>query len=67
MNTPEFEAYLALLYTDASARERLAADLAGEAQRAGLTGEQAEALAAIDWAGLGFAARSLEKKRAAHR
>lgn len=65
MNSPQFEAFLAKLYTDAQARERFTADPAGEAQRAGLDAAQIAALAAIDWAGLGFAARSFEKKRAA--
>ena len=65
MSSPEFEAFLARLYTDAGLRERLAADPAGEAQRAGLSLEQGAALAAIDWTGLGFAARSFDKKRAA--
>ena len=66
MNSPRFEAFLAQLYTDAAARERFVADPRGEAKRAGLTEPQCEALAAIDIAGLGFAARSFEKKRARH-
>ena len=63
MNSPQFETLLALLYTDAAARARFEADPRGEAARAGLDAAQVEALAAIDFAGLGFAARSFERKR----
>ena len=63
MNTPQFEAFLARLYTDAAFRESVLADPRGEALRAGLTEEQAEAIARIDRPGLGFTVRSLEKKR----
>lgn len=63
MNTPQFEAFLARLYTDAAFRERFLADPRGEALRAGLNDDQAAALARIDRPGLGFAVRSLAKKR----
>ena len=63
MSTPEFETFLARLYVDAKARERFLADPRGEAQRAGLTVEQVDALAAIDRDGLALAARSFERKR----
>ncbi|MBM3793572.1 MAG: hypothetical protein FJW31_05795 [Acidobacteria bacterium] len=63
MTTPPFEAFLARLYTDAAFRERVMADPRGEAQRAGLSAEQSEAIARLDRPGLGFTARSLEKKK----
>ena len=64
MNSPQFETFLARLYTDAAARTKFMADPCGEALLAGLHEAQAAALAAMDFAGLGFAARSFEKKRA---
>lgn len=64
MNSPRFEAFLARLYTDAEARARFMNDPRGEALRAGLDDTQAAALAGMDFSGLGFAARSFEKKRA---
>ena len=64
VNSPRFETFLARLYTDAEARAQFVADPRGEALRAGLDEAQAAALAAMDFAGLGFAARSFEKKRA---
>jgi len=63
MNSPRFETFLARLYTDAALRERFLADPRGEALRAGLDETQAAALAKIDIAGLGFAARSFGRKR----
>ena len=67
MNSPRFEAFLASLYTDAGARERFMADPQGVAARAGLDAAQIEALAAMDFTGLAFAARSFEKKRTGKR
>ena len=64
MNSPQFEAFLACVYTDETARAKFVADPRGEALRAGLDEAQVAALAGMDFAGLGFAARSLEKKRA---
>ncbi|HYE07351.1 MAG TPA: hypothetical protein VEL07_17685 [Planctomycetota bacterium] len=63
MSSPAFEAFLALIYTDAAARVRFVADPRGEAQRAGLTPAQIESLVAIDGRGLELAARSLAAKR----
>jgi hypothetical protein len=60
-----FEAFLARIYVDAKARRLFLADPRGEATRAGLTPEEAEALAAIDRTGLELAARSYERKREA--
>lgn len=64
MNSPQFENFLAKLYTDAEARARFMTDPRGEAVRAGLDDTQVAALVAMDFSGLGFAARSFEKKRA---
>jgi hypothetical protein len=62
--SPEFESFLALLYTDAPARERFLADPAEESRRAGLPPAECAALARIDREGLVLAARSFEQKRA---
>ena len=61
------EAFLALLYTDADTRAAFAADPRGEALRAGLDPADADALAAIDLAGLELAAESFARKRAGRR
>jgi hypothetical protein len=63
--SPGFETFLARIYVDAEARRRFLADPHGEAVRAGLPREEAEALAAIDRAGLELAARSFRRKREA--
>jgi len=62
-----FEAFLARLYADATARALFLADPRGEATRAGLTPEACDALAAIDRVGLELAATSYERKRARRR
>jgi len=61
--SPGFEGVLARIYADAEARHRFLRDPQGEAMRAGLTPEEAEALAAIDRTGLELAARSYDRKR----
>lgn len=58
-----FEAFLARLYVDATARDRFLADPDGEAGRAGLPPAAREALARFDRAGMELAARSFERKR----
>ena len=63
MSTALFEAFLARIYVDAKARTAFLADPLSEAQRAGLSPEEAEALQNIDWVGLKLASRSFEKKR----
>ncbi len=63
MNTAALEAFLARLYTDDALRERFLADPQAEAQRAGLSAAEAEALAAIDRIGLELNVRSLNRKR----
>ncbi|MCY7387264.1 MAG: hypothetical protein LH481_04250 [Burkholderiales bacterium] len=67
MSSVSLEAYLARLYTDATARQNFLADPAGEAQRAGLSDADASALQTIDEAGLRMAATSFANKRAQHR
>jgi hypothetical protein len=70
MTGPEFETFLALIYTDPAARRRFLDDPLEEAALAGLTPAEARELAAIDREGLKLAARSFERKRAgkqAHR
>jgi len=61
---PEFENFLALIYTDGCARARFLADPSGEAQRAGLLPDECRALDRIDRVGLELAARSFARKRA---
>jgi hypothetical protein len=63
MSTPAFEAFLARIYVEQETRDRFLADPKGEALRAGLTEEQATALAKIDQTGLRLAASSFERKR----
>jgi hypothetical protein len=61
---PEFETFLARLYTDAPLRKRFLAEPRAEAERHGLTAEECAALERIDRPGLEFAARSFAHKRA---
>ena len=63
MSTPEFETFLARLYTDAAARARFLRDREGEARAAGLTAEQAAAVAGMDAEALESAAVSFARKR----
>jgi hypothetical protein len=63
MSTPAFEAFLARIYVKQETRDRFLVDPKGEALRAGLTEEQATALAGIDQTGLRLAASSFERKR----
>jgi len=66
MNSPLFEAFLAKIYVDAKARTKFLSDPSGEAERAGLSPEEGQALQNIDWVGLKLASRSFEKKRLRH-
>lgn len=60
---PEFETFLARLYTDAPLRARFLADPRAEAERHQLTAEECDALERIDRVGLQMAARSFAHKR----
>jgi Aromatic-ring-opening dioxygenase LigAB, LigA subunit len=60
---PEFETFLARLYTDAPLRARFLADPRAEAERHQLTVEECDALERIDRVGLQMAARSFAHKR----
>lgn len=64
---PEFETFLARLYTDASLRTRFLAEPRVEAQRHQLTAEECDALERIDRVGLELSARSFAHKRAIKR
>jgi hypothetical protein len=66
MSTPEFEQFLARLYTDAGFRVRFLADRRGTCEAARLTDEQTGSLLAIDAEGLALAAKGFEKKRTRH-
>jgi hypothetical protein len=61
---PEFEAFLARLYTDVHLRARFLANPRGEAERHQLTAEECDALDRIDRVGLELSARSFAHKRA---
>lgn len=61
---PEFEAFLARLYTDAHLRARFLANPRAEAERQRLTDEECRALERIDSTGLKLSARSFAHKRA---
>lgn len=63
MSASYFEAFLAKLYVDESARAKFLADPRGEAMKAGLTAQEAEAVARIDRVGLDLLSKSLERKR----
>jgi hypothetical protein len=60
---PEFETFLARLYTDAPLRARFLANPRVEAERHQLTVEECDALERIDRVGLQMAARSFAHKR----
>ncbi len=63
MSASLFEAFLAQLYVDESARAKFLADPHGEAIKAGLTTPEVEAVARIDRVGLEMLTKSLERKR----
>ena len=64
MSASHFEAFLARLYVDDRARAQFLADPRGQALKAGLTAQEAEAVARIDRVGLDLLTKSLERKRA---
>jgi hypothetical protein len=61
---PEFERFLARLYTDAQLRTRFLAAPRAEAERHGLSDAECAALDRIDRTGLEMSARSFAHKRA---
>lgn len=63
MSASTFEAFLAKIYVDDSARARFLADPRGEAVKAGLTTQEAESVERIDRVGLDLLTKSLERKR----
>jgi len=63
MSASQFEAFLAKVYVDESARAKFLADARGEAIKAGLTAQEVEAVERIDRVGLDLLAKSLERKR----
>ena len=63
MSTSLLEAFLALIYVDAQAREKFLSDPTAEAIRAGLSQDEVEAVKQIDQDGLELFAVSLERKR----
>jgi hypothetical protein len=60
---PEFETFLARLYTDAPLRARFLTDPRAEAERHQLNPEECDALERIDRVGLEMSARSFAHKR----
>jgi hypothetical protein len=63
MSASRFEAFLAKLYVEESARTQFLADPRGEAMKAGLTEQEVEAVEKIDRVGLELFSQSLERKR----
>ena len=63
MSTAKLEAFLALIYVDENAREKFLNDPEVEAQRAGLSTEECEAVKQIDRVGLELMATSVERKK----
>ena len=63
MSTPEFEAFLARLYTDPEARARFLKDRTAEAIAANLTQDQIASLETLDAEALEAAAHSFARKR----
>jgi hypothetical protein len=61
---PEFETFLARLYTDAPLRARFLANPRAEAERHRLSSAECDALERIDRIGLELAAQSFAHKRA---
>ena len=64
MSAQNFEAFLATIYVDKSARMKFLAEPLIEAKKYGLSPDEYELLKNMDRPGLEFAARSFEKKRA---
>ncbi len=64
MSAAAVEAFLARIYVDVEARGRFLSNPHGEAQKAGLSEEECEALVNIDRVGLELAATSFAQKRA---
>lgn len=67
MSASSFEAFLAKLYVDETARARFLVDPRGEPLKAGLTTQEAEAAERIDRIGLDLLTKSLERKRSRYR
>lgn len=63
MSAITFEAFLARLYVDETARSQFLTDPYSEALKAGLSTAEAEAVARIDRVGLQMFAESLDHKR----
>jgi hypothetical protein len=63
MSAIQFEAFLARIYVDDDARAAFLSNPRGEALKAGLNADDAEALATIDRIGLELFAQSLQRKR----
>ena len=63
MSDSLFEAFLARIYVDETARAKFLADPRGEATKAGLTAEQVENVIKIDRDGLELFAGSLKRKK----
>ena len=67
MSVSRLEAFLARIYVDAGARERFLSDPNAEAQSAGLSVEEIDAVKQIDQVGLELFVDSLERKRSRSR
>jgi hypothetical protein len=67
MSAPNLEAFLAKIYIDEKARARFLANPRAEANKAGLSEQEIQALEKIDLIGLELTVQSLQRKRHKHR
>ncbi|HLZ11890.1 MAG TPA: hypothetical protein VKP58_04830 [Candidatus Acidoferrum sp.] len=65
MNSTKLEEFLGMLYADREAQERFRNNPVYEAELAGLSKDDRQALMKMDWAGFELACRSFERKRKA--
>jgi hypothetical protein len=63
MSAQNLEAFLAKIYVDEKARARFLADPRSEANKAGLSEQEIQALEKIDTIGLELTVQSLQRKR----
>jgi len=65
MNSTTLEEFLGMLYADREAQERFRNNPVYEAELAGLSKDDCQALMKMDWAGFELACRGFERKRTA--
>jgi hypothetical protein len=65
MNSTTLEEFLGMLYADREAQKRFRKNPVYEAELAGLSEDDCQALMKMDWAGFELACRGFERKRTA--